>query len=291
MSLLMRCVDCNKGSVPSDTRFPAEQLHCAKCASRWHVLSSYAALTLLANVRLVSISTTTSALLLVLGHRGRAIVAAARVHLAESWRQLGVLVADTDNPSAVAHATRVSSVTRTSVSLAAAARSVYNYVHAKQLPTAETFSARSSKTSKHNMKAGEALASVLVALEPAFDPDVLQRKTRELAEVVRKYMEQVTGDVVRVVLRQLGRPYVPGAVLDTSEVIVQLLLLRELQRRVNDGKLVAAVEECQKLADAAAEAAERAGAKPSWLSKKKKREADLKEPRPRPGEERVAVQR
>ena len=104
-------------------------------------------------------------------------------------------------------------------------------------------------------------------------------------------MEQVTGDVVRVVLRQLGRPYVPGAVLDTSEVIVQLLLLRELQRRVNDGKLVAAVEECQKLADAAAEAAERAGAKPSWLSKKKTRESELKEPRPRPGEERVAVQR
>ena len=64
-------------------------------------------------------------------------------------------------------------------------------------------------------------------LVPAFDPDVQQRKTRDAVDVARKCMEELADDIVRTVLRQLGRLYVPGAVLDTSETIVQLLLLRE----------------------------------------------------------------
>ena len=276
---LMVCGAC---APLADQRFPVVQPDCASCASRWCVLSAYAGLNVLANYAVLARSTETPPLLLVLGSRGRAIAEAAQVHFPMLWGALRVRKFDTINPARIEHAVRSKDCVNARTALARAASAVHKYVNGRT---------GDSALRKRRKDVEKRLMWVLAVLVPAFDPDVLQRKTRDAIDLVRKRMEELADEIVRAVLRQLGRPYVPGAVLDTSEVIVQLLLLRELQRRVNDGKLVAAVEECQKLADAAAEAAERAGAKPSWLSKKKTRESELKEPRPRPGEERVAVQR
>ncbi len=181
---------------------------------------------------------------------------------------------DLPNPSAVEHCLRPSEVETVRTVLGQACGVVNAFVGGKALHT-------------RNTRVERKLRALLTSIAPSFNSDRLRLNViREGLSIARVAMEREADDVARVVRLRLGQQHVDGAHLDTTDVVTQVFVMHELQRRANAVLLVEAIADCQARDDAAADMAERAGGKPSWRAAKAKRAAEHAKPRPQLGERR-----
>lgn len=272
--------DACRERLPGDARthVPAVEPACPACAVRWRSVKALSALWLLAHAAVARILTGVAPLVLPFGARARSTLATSLALFKSQWHRVVLDAAlDVPSPDAIAHADRVSDVDWARLALARAAGQVHAFVNGAT--TARELEAKSAA-------AESKLKSVLSVIDPRYEPEVQRRHLRDTCRVARSAMERRADMVLARVLQLRGLdPQRRNVAL--SDALSRLLLLLELQRTTQE--LESERVACVAAADAADEAAERAGATPHWYRAKAKAKAERAQPRPRPGESVACV--